>query len=74
MPAKFSSIIPNVTLLLIVDFHSIYTYILGNAVVVKPSELSVHTSNLLATLIPKYLDQVNYILVQTLATILCRHS
>ena len=32
----------------------------GNAVVVKPSELSVRTSNLFIDLIPKYLDQVQY--------------
>jgi len=29
----------------------------GNCVLVKPSEISVHTSNLLAELIPKYLDE-----------------
>ncbi len=28
----------------------------GNAVIVKPSEISVNVSNLLAELIPKYLD------------------
>ena len=31
----------------------------GNAVLVKPSEVSVATSNLLATHLPKYLDQVS---------------
>ena len=33
-------------------------FFVGNAVVVKPSEVSVHTSNLFVDLIPKYLDQV----------------
>lgn len=30
----------------------------GNAVVIKPSELSENTLNLLATIIPQYLDKV----------------
>lgn len=32
----------------------------GNAVVIKPSELSENTLNLLATIIPQYLDKVKY--------------
>ena len=32
----------------------------GNACIIKPSELSVATSNLIAELVPKYLDQVLY--------------
>lgn len=31
----------------------------GNAVVVKPSEISENTSQLLADLLPQYLDQVS---------------
>lgn len=30
----------------------------GNAVVIKPSELSENMANLLATIIPQYLDRV----------------
>lgn len=32
-------------------------YSAGNAVVLKPSEVSENTSNLLATLVPQYLDK-----------------
>lgn len=32
----------------------------GNCVVLKPSELAEHTSKLLASIIPKYLDPVKY--------------
>lgn len=31
----------------------------GNCVIIKPSEMSVATTNLLAELIPKYLDNVS---------------
>lgn len=33
-------------------------YSAGNAVVLKPSEVSENTADLLATLIPQYLDKV----------------
>lgn len=33
--------------------------VLGNAVVVKPSEVSEHTSQLIADILPQYLDQVS---------------
>lgn len=36
----------------------------GNCAVIKPSELSVHTSNLLADLIPQYLDKDAYAVVE----------
>lgn len=34
------------------------TLLAGNAVVLKPSELSENMANLLATIIPQYLDKV----------------
>lgn len=33
--------------------------LLGNAVVVKPSEISEHTSQLIADILPQYLDPVS---------------
>lgn len=33
--------------------------VLGNAVVVKPSEVSEHTSQLIADILPQYLDRVS---------------
>lgn len=38
--------------------HPDSMYSAGNAVVIKPSELSENTLNLLATIIPQYLDKV----------------
>ncbi|XP_077020126.1 aldehyde dehydrogenase family 3 member A2 isoform X1 [Tamandua tetradactyla] len=35
----------------------------GNAVIVKPSEISVNTAKMLATLLPQYLDQDLYVVI-----------
>ncbi len=42
----------------------------GNAVIVKPSEISVNVSNLLAELIPKYLDSEAVGVVMVCCTLL----
>ena len=38
-------------------------FLAGNACVIKPSELTVASSNLLAELIPRYLDNVNVTII-----------
>ena len=36
-------------------------YYSGNAVLLKPSDLAVHMSNLLMEIVPQYLDKVKYL-------------
>jgi acyl-CoA reductase-like NAD-dependent aldehyde dehydrogenase len=38
---------------------SCFLFCLGNAVVLKPSEISENTAKILAKLLPQYLDQVS---------------
>lgn len=36
------------------------SFFLGNAVVIKPSEVCVHTAKLMEDLLPVYIDKVRY--------------
>ena len=40
-------------------YHTTMVIAVGNAVLLKPSELAVHTSNVLMELIPQYMDPVS---------------